>query len=444
MPRLALIVALTLAGGSARATVTRQGSTGLSFQGTVEAVVAMAQSRPLPALDVDADSRWYVEVREVGSSSDGTRLRQLCGGQLIRLAVHSPTTTFGDDARRVVGQTYSFHLTEKKEGGRTVGWSLSVGPPSFLPADAQALGLPEPLAQLLLSRIWVGTPPAFRIIALSQLADGCARRKDRAAGAAQRCVNRALVLALNDPPAHYQPKHADDTGLYASHLNLILGAQDRVGGEHNAPFHEAVSRALAERSRREPTRHVPSFFNGPLRWPADQSATLASLHRSDAAHGTALAPPLVAAWRAFLEGHSVEGLPWSEVTGQAKHARLPRGCALSFGIRYTAEFDPALARKWWALYKQRYLVNGLLSGFREWPPGQDLPADADSGPIVMGVGASATAFGLAAARALGDEATAGRLETTARAMGQAATLSPELAHARDSTLAQAILFQAAP
>jgi hypothetical protein len=193
-----------------------------------------------------------------------------------------------------------------------------------------------------------------------------------------------------------------------------------------------------------------------MRWPADQSATLASLRRFDDAHGDAhggadgsahgelLTPRLAGAWQQFLASHSAGGLPWSEVTGQQKRGRLPRGCALSFGIRYTAEFDGALARRWWGLYKDRYLVDrGGLVGFREWPPGVELPADADSGPIVVGVGAAATAFGLLAARAVGDEEMATRLVATAQAMSMAAGLDRALISTARSTLAQAILFAGA-
>jgi len=256
-------------------------------------------------------------------------------------------------------------------------------------------------------------------------------------------VARVLELAKGVAPRDYDAGHPAETGLYASHLNLILGAQDRVGGGHDGGLHARLSGALAERTAREPTWHLPSYRRSPYRWPADQSATLASLERFDEAHGEHLAPRLVAAWRSVLQAHGTDGLPWSEITGHHRHARLPRGCALSFGIRYTAEVDPALARRWWALYKQRYLVDGgLLLGLREWPPGLDLPADVDSGPIVRGVGAAATGFGLAAARAVGDEETFARLEATARVMSGAAALDRALAAAADSTLAQAILFQA--
>jgi hypothetical protein len=315
---------------------------------------------------------------------------------------------------------------------------------AFAAPDATALEMPEAVAAVLLRRAWKGTPGSFRVIALSHVADGCAARAAGHSDAARRCVARALELARGEPPKGYDPAHPDETGLYASHLNLILGAQDRVGGPHDGVFHARLSRALAARSAREPTAHIPSYKNTRVRWPADQSATLASLRRFDEAHGEHLAGPLARAWEAFLDNHSADGLPWSEVTGHTTTSGLPRGCGLSFGIRYTSEFDPSLARRWWALYKHRYLTDSLLVGFREWPPGHDLPADADSGPIVMGVGAAATAFGLAAAREVGDGETAGRLATTARVLGSSSALSRKLAAAAQSTLAQAVLFQARP
>ena len=107
-------------------------------------------------------------------------------------------------------------------------------------------------------------------------------------------------------------------------------------------------------------------------------------------------------------------LPWSEVTGHARTARVPRGCALSWQTRYLREFDPELGARWWRSYRAQFLVDRVaLVGFREWPPGMDVTADADSGPIVQGVGAAATAFGIAAARVMGDETLAKRLEATA-------------------------------
>src|SRR5262249_27660688 len=156
----------------------------------------------------------------------------------------------------------------------------------------------------------------------------------------------------------------------------------------------------ARRSLAEPLAHVPSYPTTRARWPADQSATLASLVRYDRAHGTRLAPEPLRRYEAVIESHSgKDGLPASEVVGVTATSRLPRGCALSYMVRYLAEADPKRARALWTRYSQRFLVRHLFgTGFREWPPGIERPSDADSGPIVQGIGAAASAFGIAAAR----------------------------------------------
>lgn len=309
--------------------------------------------------------------------------------------------------------------------------------------DGRVLDLPAALVDLLLHERWTATPRGFRIIALSHLADGCAAQAAQHPAESRRCVARALTLAHGLRPRSFAVERAAEHGLYATHLNLILGAQDLAGGPHDAALHTKLSTALAARALREPTHHLPSFPNTAHRWPADQSATLASLRRHDLAHAGSLTEAPARAWQSWLARHATsDGLPWSEATGRARNARLPRGCALGYGVRYTAEFDAALARAWWQTFRARYLVDRLLLvGFREWPPGRDLPADVDSGPIVNGVGAAATALAIAAARALGDGVLAGRLKATAVMVGAAANLDAATAAAARSTLAASILFQ---
>jgi len=150
------------------------------------------------------------------------------------------------------------------------------------------------------------------------------------------------------------------------------------------------------------------------------------------------------AWRTWMLANAMDatlGLPWSEATGAATGARDPRGCALSFETRYLAEVDLPLARDWWDRYKESYLVDRVaLVGFREWPPGRDGGSDGDSGPIVEGVGAAATAFAIAAARAMGDGFLATRLEATGALVGLAARRDPAMAKAAETALAEAVLL----
>lgn len=287
---------------------------------------------------------------------------------------------------------------------------------------------------------WNSTPPGFRIIALSQLADGCAQQAKAVPGhqvEGRSCVLRAEQLALAMGPADLSKAN----GLYLTHLNLILGAEEEVGGCATPALHARLSHLLVSRSLADPLAHASSYDSMTLRWPADQSATLASIARYDHAHQTQLLNEPLQRWKTVVASKTdtARELPWSEVTGKGPGARLPRGCAQSYISRYLAEVDPALSALWWHHYQEHFLVRpGPFVGFREWPRGVERAADSDSGPIIMGIGAAASAFGLAAARAQGDTLLAAQLEASedfvlGTGAGGAAT---------HSTLAEAIRFEA--
>lgn len=305
----------------------------------------------------------------------------------------------------------------------------------FAATDQAAFDVPAPLQTLLTTRKWDATPPSFRLIALSNLADGCvgqARAKPGSLTEGQACTRAALKLALATKANH---------GLHLTHLNLLYGAVDALGPCADPAAHEALSRELARRSLADPLKHAASYEGVGLRWPADQAATLASLARFDAAHGAALLAEPLQQWEHVMSSHldAKTLLPESEVTGKGPGAKHPRGCAQSYISRYLAEADPALAATWWSAYREHFLVRlGPVVGFREWPRGVERKADVDSGPIIMGIGTAASAFGLSAAKAQGDLALAAELEANATV-----ALSSGLGgREAQSLLAQAIAFEA--
>jgi hypothetical protein len=100
---------------------------------------------------------------------------------------------------------------------------------------------------------------------------------------------------------------------------------------------------------------------------------------------------------------------------------------------------PEAAAAWWASSRAALLVTvGPATGVREWPAGEEHPADIDSGPIVAGMGAAATGFGIGASRAIGDDATHRALLRTEQLGRLVARADGALATARDSALAVAI------
>lgn len=325
-----------------------------------------------------------------------------------------------------------------------IGWFMLLALP--LLAILTAVGpypadLPAPLLSLLREGRFVGTPTSFRIVALSNVADACAARAPQDPAAARACVRRVLEIAHSTRPqalhlAAPDPEH----GLWLSHLALLLGAGDRTGPCLDPELHARIATALSRRSLAEPLAHVPSYPATRARWPADQSATLAALHRYDRAHGTRLVGEPLRRYASVIDARSGrDGLPMSEVAGVTATGRLPRGCALSFTVRYLAEVDPARAQALFRRYRESFLIRSLLvTGFREWPPGVEGQADADSGPIVQGIGAAASAFGIAAARAMGDEDLARSLETTAARVQSLGVIWAAIAQASSTTLAAAI------
>lgn len=97
---------------------------------------------------------------------------------------------------------------------------------------------------------------------------------------------------------------------------------------------------------------------------------------------------------------------------------VPRGCALSWSLAVLPDLDPGYAAEQWTAYRRGFArCAGGLCLFREYPAGLSRGPDSDSGPIVGGLGMSASAFGLAAARATGDMDAAESLRRTGELVG---------------------------
>lgn len=317
------------------------------------------------------------------------------------------------------------------------------------------LGLSPPLVRALVLGDYGATPAGFRAITLSHLADGCRgqalqhpQRLEAARGCLALAHARAVELHAQQCPTADGARRCDADALLATadplslaHWLLVLGAADALGPCPDAQLHLALASGLSAKSVADAFAHVPSYANLALRWPADQAALLAGLHRADVAHGTSFHVEPTARFGRYLDEHGLHrsGLPVSEVTGKGPGAKHPRGCAQSFISRYLAEVDAPRASTWWKTYVRDFFVALPLGvvGFREWPRGVEGAADTDSGPIVFGVGVAASALAISAAKAQGDAAMASRLEASAdrvRAFGVGSAVAQQ-------AFAEAIRFE---
>jgi hypothetical protein len=146
-------------------------------------------------------------------------------------------------------------------------------------------------------------------------------------------------------------------------------------------------------------------------WPIDSAVAIRAVQLHDAAFGEARAPALAAAFVGWSEAHGTDPatrLPYSRMD---THTPLPpRGSDLSWRIELLASLAPEHAQ---ALYDRYagvfWLDRGGMCGFAEWAHGERERADVDSGPIFEGIGATASAFGIAAANAMHDAQRRDRL-----------------------------------
>lgn len=305
---------------------------------------------------------------------------------------------------------------------------------SLPPADADLtavivddLGEPAELADFFahpgpaLSRVSGG----FGMIALSNLAEYYASRQ-HAGTLAQpvvcsrlgQIVDLALGGQINPYPIRKSglPASLGGNGLYLSHLNIALAARRAVCGDGQ---HDDLGGRISRHLRRKSLNrwaHAQSYSGRRQRWPADQAALLYSLWLHDRNTGGTLSAAPISRWLAYLSAAGLSdhhGLPVSEVTGATPTSKVPRGCALTFMVRYMAAFAPDEATALWQKTRTTLRVDVFgLSGLREWPPGYRGGTDVDSGPIVWDVGSAATGLGIGAARVVGDAETHRRLQRT--------------------------------
>jgi hypothetical protein len=107
---------------------------------------------------------------------------------------------------------------------------------------------------------------------------------------------------------------------------------------------------------------------------------------------------------AVLNGPALtrQGLPGFRVDASTGSPMQPaRGAGNSGILIMAAEVDHRNAFEWFNRYAAQYWKEGWVSGFRESPPQENIDADADSGPVLFGVGTVATGLGIGAARSVG-------------------------------------------
>ena len=179
---------------------------------------------------------------------------------------------------------------------------------------------------------------------------------------------------------------------------------------------------------------LPSSYPGAA-WPCDVIVALAAVHR---ASRIVEIPGLAGVTKRWFEAMEAYRDPSNGLLVHQRGESRARGASQSIIQVFLPDIDPERAtREWgiyshrhglrrlriratreWGIYKQAFLSPTLgLVGIREHAHGVDAPGDVDSGPLVNGVSASASAVTLAAARRHGDIELATVLDREADLLG---------------------------
>jgi hypothetical protein len=248
-------------------------------------------------------------------------------------------------------------------------------------------------------------------LAYANLSISGAMPADEARGRVGPCVD-ALLAETAARVGVGDLARLDDLRGHATWLGelaMVLGVWRRVGGDARyEAVHARVTDVLAEALRRGRGGALRSY--PALRWSFDTVPALLALRLRDAAVGDDRHRALIDRALAWGDAHvdAATGLPGSRMALEGDgFTDVPRGSDLALRVALLAELDPARARAMYGRFVAHFGREVMgVPAFAEWPDGLEREADGDSGAIVMGVGLAATGFGVAAARATGDEARA--------------------------------------
>ena len=222
-----------------------------------------------------------------------------------------------------------------------------------------------------------------------------------AATGASQVVDR---FGAGDPLPH---------GAFYHGWRLLL-LVDRTALTGDATYLAEVSseaRAIAAALDENP---LPSSYPGAA-WPCDVVVALAAVHR---ASQLVEVPGLAGVTKRWFEAMDAHRDPSNGLLVHQRGESRARGASQSLIQVFLPDIDPERAAREWAIYKQAFLSPTLgLVGIREHAHGIDAPGDVDSGPLINGISASASAVTLAAARRHGDAELATVLDREADLLG---------------------------
>ncbi len=187
---------------------------------------------------------------------------------------------------------------------------------------------------------------------------------------------------------------------YYGHINLMLGCYALLNNDGRfKELHIKVSEAIRKRMQKYPHRHIETY---PYEtYPPDNSVAAASLRVADMTIGTNY-KKLVDEW--IEQSKKIEypsnGLIVFQIESKiGKPLQACRGSNIGWNSFFLPLIDEGYAKEQFERFKKNMLWHFLgIAAFREYPKGGWFNVDRDTGPVIFGLGGTATGFSVAGAR----------------------------------------------
>jgi hypothetical protein len=228
---------------------------------------------------------------------------------------------------------------------------------------------------------------------------------------ARGALDGARDLLLDPKHAHWVHVYwgdnylKEDNCFYRTLVISGLSSHHRLTGDDSyLPFLREQTLSLAETIDRSPHGLIDDYPH--QCFPCDVGAALHAIKRADGVLGTDHSAMIARALRGFSHPKSNKLVPPPYMANPAtrKATAVSRGSTNNFFGMYSSHLWPERLDEYYdALELEYWQSNWFLAGFRELPHGHGNKTyfDVDAGPVVGGLGTSASGLGIGTARSHG-------------------------------------------
>jgi hypothetical protein len=248
-------------------------------------------------------------------------------------------------------------------------------------------------------------------LAAANLAFAYPETRDQRLAQVERLADRALDKEVRAFDVHLwksDPLATLDTSEghagYLGHLGILLATECALGGHKHEALRHQVLGALERRYLDSESGMIETYPR--MTWIPDNAAALAGVAISARCDGRE-PPKVVGRW------------PKDPMTGLYRFTPSTgaRGSGAGWNSIYLPFIDQKVATQQFELAQKIFGWSAVgLAAWREYPPGIDGPSDVDSGPVIFGLGPSATGFAIAGA-SRSDPELAEKMARTAETAG---------------------------